>query len=196
MVGRRSQRKKVASPPQEDPDPMLESSITTPQARHPEPEPQPDPQPELHTEPEPAEPVVPPKHPQTYQGQAQFARMSIDDGMESGESSYRTTMPAPEAITFTSPDVLEHDQDEDDDSIIMIEPCTDFANYSSWLKRNFYHLIHKKDTEFIDNNLVLHSREDLFHYYYFKPIQWVDFLGKIIFLKNWKLNFINFVYFV
>ena len=65
MVGRRSQRKKVASPPQEDP--MLESSITTPQAGHPEPEPQPDPQPELQTEPDPSEPVVPPEHPQTCQ---------------------------------------------------------------------------------------------------------------------------------
>ena len=63
MVGRRSQRKKVASPPQEDPDPMLESSITTPQARHPEPEPHPDPQPKLHTEPEPAELVVPLEYP-------------------------------------------------------------------------------------------------------------------------------------
>jgi hypothetical protein len=188
MVGRRPQRKKVASPPQEDP--MLESSITTPQAGHPEPEPQPDPQPELQTESEPTEPVVPPvppeQPPDTSPDQAQFARMSIDDGMESGESSYRTTMPAPEAITFSSPDVMEHVQD-DDDSIILIDPCTDYANYSSWLKRNFYYLIHKKDIDFIDNNLELSCRDDLFQYYYMKPIQWIDFLGKMSYLKNWKL---------
>ena len=58
MVGRRPLRpqKKKDPPPEE---PMMESSITTPQAGHPEPEPQPDPQPELQTEPEPTVPVVP-----------------------------------------------------------------------------------------------------------------------------------------
>ena len=189
MVERRPLRlqKKKDSPPEE---PMMESSITTPQAGHPVPEPQPDPQPELQTEPEPTEPVVPPEHPpdvpSTSPDQAQFARMSIDDGMESGESSYRTTMPAPEAITF-NPDVMEHVQDDDDDdSMILIEPCTDFANYSSWLKENFYHLVHKKDMEFVSKHLVITCRADLFQYYYYKPYQWVDFLGKMTFLKNWK----------
>src|SRR5687768_4791321 len=134
MVGRRSQRKKVASPPQEDP--MVESSIRTPQAGHTEQEPQPDPPTELETVTQSLIPVLPLKHspdtpsaspviPSTSPDQAQFAKMSIDDGAESGESSYRTTMPAPEAITFQSPDVLEHDHENDEDtgSIIMIEPC-------------------------------------------------------------------------
>ena len=190
MVGRRSQRKKVASPPQEDPDPMLESSITTPQARHPEPEPQPDPQPEMHTEPEPAEPVVPPEHPpdmpSTSPDQAQFARMRIDDGMESGESSYRTTMPAPEAITFQSPDVLEHGQEDDDNDSMMIEPCRNFGSYSSWIKKNFLHLVPKKHLDFMNDELELYDQDRLFELYYYQPIQWVDFLGKTSYLKHYK----------
>ena len=137
-MGRRPQKKRLASPQQEDP--MVESSISTPQARHPEPEPQitepglpqPDPPTVMQAEPQP-EPIT---EPQTKPGlppgpvpsipsyspdQAQFARLSIDDGSESGESSYRTTMPAPEAITFQSSDVLEHEQEDDDnDSMIMI----------------------------------------------------------------------------
>lgn len=141
MPGRRSQRNKVASPPQEYP--LVESSISSPQAGHPEP-PQPDPPTvipiELHTVSQSTESALHPEQtstiPSTSPDQVQFAKMSIDDGTESGESSYRTTMPAPEAITFQSPDVLEHDQDDDDDdddtrSIIMVEPCSNFGDYST-----------------------------------------------------------------
>ena len=70
MVGRRSQRKKVASLPQTDP--IMDPYLTTPQAGHPEPEPQPDPQPELQTEPEPTEPVLHTGHPQVYQALQQI----------------------------------------------------------------------------------------------------------------------------
>ena len=98
-MGRKPQRKKVVSPQQKDP--MVESSISTPQARHPEPKPQitepglpqPDPPTEMQTEPQP-EPVTEkqiehdlppgpaPSIPSYSPDQAQFARMSIDDGME------------------------------------------------------------------------------------------------------------------
>ena len=97
-MGRRPQRKKVASPQQEDP--MVESSISTPQARHPEPEPQitepgltqPDPPTVMQTEPQPEcvtetqfEPDLPPgptpSIPSYTPDQAQFARMSIGDGI-------------------------------------------------------------------------------------------------------------------
>ena len=78
-----------------------------------------EPQPEPITEPQ-IKPDLPPGPTPSILSytpdQAQFARMSIDDGIESGESSYRTTMPAPEAITFQSPDVLEQDKDDDNDS--------------------------------------------------------------------------------
>ena len=77
MVGRKSQRKKVASPPKEDP--MMESSISTPQAGHTEPESQPDPPTVMHTVSQSIEPDLPPSY---SPDQAQFARMSIDDGME------------------------------------------------------------------------------------------------------------------
>ena len=159
--GRKYQRKKgVPSPQRPSPqrDPMAESSITTPQTGHTEPDPQPDPQPE--TEPQIAEPVLPqeqtPAMPSTSPDQAQFARMSIDDGMESGESSYRTTMPAPEAITFSSPgtfpspDVMDQTHDDDEETVIMIEPCKKYTHYSSWLKENFHYLVKKKDMDFIE----------------------------------------------
>src|SRR5687768_11576364 len=198
MVGRRSQRKKVASPPQEDP--MVESSIRTPQAGHTEQEPQPDPPTELETVTQSLIPVLPLKHspdtpsaspiiPSTSPDQAQFARMSIDDEAESGESSYRTTMPAPEAISFRSPDVLEQehdDEDEDDDSIILIEPCKNFKKYSSWLKFTIPFLIKIRHINHIDNVLMIHDWESLFKYYYYGPKQWVDLLGKVEYLKHYK----------
>src|SRR5688572_23285189 len=115
--------------------------------------------------------------------------MSIDDGAESGESSYRTTMPAPEAISFRSPDVLEQehdDEDEDDDSIILIEPCKNFKKYSSWLKFTFPFLIKKRHINLIDNVLKIHDWESLFKYYYYGPKQWVDLLGKVEYLKHYK----------
>ena len=138
-MGRRPQKKRVASPQQEDP--MVESSISTPQARHPEPEPQitepglpqPGPPTVMQTEPQP-EPITEPQIelglppgptpsiPSYSPDQAKFARMSINDGVALGKSSYRTTMPAPETFTFQSTDVLEHDKEDDDnDSMILIE---------------------------------------------------------------------------
>src|SRR5687768_12717044 len=78
-----------------------------------------EPQPELH----PTEPVMflgyPPNIPSTSPGQAyyskqQFPWMNINNGMELGESSYRTTISAPEVISFKSPDEMDYDQDNDD----------------------------------------------------------------------------------
>src|SRR5688500_17980473 len=112
----------------------------------------------LHTEPQPesqpTEPVLllgyPPSIPSTtYYSEHQFARMSIEDGAESGESSYRTTVPAPKVFSFKNPGVMEHDEDDDDDSVtccvMWIEPCKDHANYSSWLQKNFPHLMNKRE---------------------------------------------------
>jgi len=168
---------------------MSESSITAPQTGHTEPDPQSDPQPETQTEPQMAEPVLPqeqvPAMTSTSPDQAQFAKMSIDDGMESGESSYRTTMPAPEAITFHSTDVLDQTHD-DEETIIMINPCKKWTHYSSWLKENFHHLVKKKDMDFVDNTLELSCRDDLLKYSYYEPRQWVDLIGKLRFLKNYK----------
>ena len=65
-MGRRPQKKRVVSPQQEDP--IVESSISTLQARHPEPEPQitepglpqPDPPTVMQAEPQP-EPITEPQ---------------------------------------------------------------------------------------------------------------------------------------
>ena len=204
MPARRSQRKKVVSPPQEDP--MVESSITTPQAGHPEPQPQPDLQPVTQTElsetqaetkhPEPAsllgykpgptstldQPVFPEK---------EFAKMSIDDGHETGSSSYRTALHTPEVISYKSPDVLEHEHHDDDDdsetmSIIMIPPCKQFDKYSLWLKRNFPYLVHKKEVDFIDNICKIKDVVTLFKFFYYEPYQWVDFLGQMKYMTYHK----------
>src|SRR5688500_15856631 len=98
---------------------MVTSFISTPQAGHTEHEQQHDPPTELHAVSQSIMPVLPLEHspaipnastaiPNTSPDQAQIARISIDDGAESGEPSYRTTMPALEAISLISPDVLEH----------------------------------------------------------------------------------------
>ena len=115
--------------------------------------------------------------------------MNINNGLGSGESSYRTTIPTPEAITFSKPDVMQHVQDDDDSdtkSVFMIEPCRNFGDYSSWMKRNFSHLVHKKDIEFMDHVLELYDQEKIFELYYYQPKQWVDFLGKQTYLKHYK----------
>ena len=186
-------------------DPMVESS-NTPQAGHQEPEPQitepglpqPDPPTVMQTEPQPEpitepqfEPDLPPgsapELPSYSPDQTQFVRMRMDDRMEPGESSYRTTMPPPEAFTFQSPDVLEHDQEDDDnDSMIMIEPCRNFGSYSSWIKQNFSHHVHRRHIEFMNNVLELYDQERLFELYYYQPKQWVIFLGKVPYLKHFK----------
>ena len=190
MAGRRSQRKKVASPPKEDP--MMESSISTPQARHTEPEPQPDPPTVMHTVSQSVEPELPPgptpSIPSYTPDQAQFARMSIDDGIESGESSYTTTMPAPETFTFQSPDALKHDKDDDNDSLFWIEPCRDFGSYSYWIKKNFLHLVPKKNLDFMNDELELYDQDRLFELYYYQPIQWVDFPRKDILFEALQVH--------
>src|SRR6476659_6372098 len=202
MAGRRSQRKKVVSPPQEDP--MIESSITTPQAGHPDPQSEPDSQPVAQTElPEPQAETQSPE-PALILGynpgptstldqplfpEREFAKMSIDDGHETGSSSYRTALHTPEVISYKSPDVLEHDHHDDDIdtlSIIMIPPCKQFDKYSLWLKRNFPYLVHKKEINFIENIMVIKDVITLFKFFYFEPYQWVDYLGQMQFMTYHK----------
>src|SRR5688500_4765477 len=92
---------------------------------HSKPQPHPVSQTELHTEPQPeshpTEPVLLLGYPSsipstTYHSKQQYARMSIEDGAESGESSYRTTIPVPQVFSFKSPDMMDYSDDDDNDS--------------------------------------------------------------------------------
>jgi hypothetical protein len=186
MTGMRSQRR--AAPP------WTETEHSKPQSY-------PVLQTKLHTvlqpEPHPTEPILLLKYPPSISITAPYPRMNTYDDMESGELSYRTTIPAPEIFSFKSPDELDYDQDnddsdDDDDSVtccmVWIEPCKDYANYSSWLQKNFSHLVNKREVHFIDSILQIKDAETLFKFYFYfhEPKQWIDFLGKTNFVTYHK----------
>ena len=138
MAVKKSQRKSFLTSEPED-------SVVKLPTRSPQTEMQAELQPEPITEPQ-FEPVLlleyPPSIPSTSAGPPlQFARMSIKEEFESGESPDRTLIPEPEIISFKSPDEMKYepdnnDSDQDDDDsetccMMWIEPCKDYTNYSS-----------------------------------------------------------------
>lgn len=83
-------------------------------------------------------------------------------------------MPAPKAISFRSPDVMALEWDDNDNETVskkMIEPCKNYANYSSWLKDKFLYLVNKKNIDFNNNVLEIYDIESLLEFYYYQPKQ-------------------------